>query len=124
MKFHYAVLAVMFLAAASLLAQQAPPLTNQSTPPASTHKQTRSEKSKTSAAHGGVVDLNTASKEDIAALPGIGADYAQTIIDARPFKSKQDLLRKRIIPEATYNKIKSRVTAAGPKKQSVTPGQR
>ena len=43
------------------------------------------------------MDLNTASKQDIAALPGVGADYAQTIIDARPFNSKEDLLRKKII---------------------------
>jgi len=70
------------------------------------------------------VDLNTASKQDIAALPGVGADYAQTIIDARPFNSKEDLLRKKIIPQATYNKIQSHISAAGPKKQSVTPAQR
>jgi len=49
-------------------------------------------------------------------LPGIGPDYEQSIIDARPFGSKQDLLKKKLIPQATYDKIQNLVTANGPKK--------
>jgi competence protein ComEA len=99
--------------------QTAPPPTNQSSYPAETQKMSPAEKENTPTAHGQLVDLNTASKKDIAALPGIGPDYAQTIIDARPFKSKQDLLSKKVIPQATYNKIQNLVTAQGPKKQSL-----
>jgi DNA uptake protein ComE-like DNA-binding protein len=46
------------------------------------------------AANGQPVDRNSASKKDLAALPGIGPHYAQSIIVARPFGSKQDLLKK------------------------------
>ena len=80
---------------------------------------TPAEKRDTASGHGQPVDLNTATKKDLAALPGVGPDRAQTIIDARPFASKEDLLRKKVIPQATYDKIKDSVTANGPKKQSM-----
>jgi competence protein ComEA len=102
--------------------QAAPPPSNQSSYPAETHKLSRAEKSDTPSENGQPVDLNSASKKDLAALPGIGPDYAQTIIDARPFNSKEDLLRKKVIPQATYDKIQDRVTASGPKKQSLPEG--
>lgn len=125
MKFPFSSCAFVLLATGLLFAQQqAPSLPNQSSYPAETHRQTKAEKSHTPEAHGQAVDLNTASKKDIAALPGVGPDYAQTIIDARPFKSKEDLLRKRVIPAATYDRIKDEITTRGPKKQSVTEGQR
>lgn len=91
---------------------------NQSTYPAETHKMSPAEKKETAAGNGKMVDLNTASKKDLAALPGVGPDYAQTIIDARPFKSKEDLLKKKVIPQSTYDNIQGRVTATEPKRAS------
>jgi competence protein ComEA len=102
--------------------QAAPPPGNQSSYPAETHKMTPAEKSDTPSANGQTVDLNSASKKDLAALPGVGPHYAQTIIDARPFSSKEDLMKKKVIPQATYDKIQDRVTAQGPKKQSLPEG--
>jgi DNA uptake protein ComE-like DNA-binding protein len=117
-----AIFPVVMLAAMSYAQQDqqaAPPPGNQSTYPSTTHKMTPAEKKDAPSENGQPVDLNSASKKDLAALPGIGPDYAQTIIDARPFKSKEDLLRKKVIPQSTYDKIQDRITTNGPKKQSL-----
>jgi DNA uptake protein ComE-like DNA-binding protein len=107
------------LASAQQNQQSPPPLQDQSAYPAATHKMTPAEKSSTPAAHGQPVDLNSGSKKDLAALPGVGPDLAQNIILARPFKTKDDLLRKKIVPQSTFEQIKDLVTVQGPKKQSI-----
>jgi competence protein ComEA len=58
-----------------------------------------------------LLDINSASMDQLDALPGIGPAYAKKIVDGRPYKRKDELVRRNILPQRAYDQVKDQIIA-------------
>ncbi|MBD8905307.1 ComEA family DNA-binding protein [Methylorubrum zatmanii] len=79
------------------------------TPPAAPKADAKADAK--SDAKGALIDINSASAEELSQLKGIGEARSAAIVKGRPYRGKDDLVRKKILPEAVYAGIKDKIIA-------------
>jgi competence protein ComEA len=104
--------ALGLILAAPVMAQTPAPATgSQKMAPPSSGKMAPSDSKMAPAKKTDLLDINSASADELDALPGVGKAYSAAIIKGRPYKGKDDLVQKKIIPEKTYDGIKDKIIA-------------
>lgn len=88
------------------------------------HAQTAARPGSAPPAAANLIELNSASRDDLMTLDGIGEVRADAIIRARPFRVKGELVERRLIPESLYDRINNKVYARPPPVPAPTPGVR
>ncbi len=89
-----------------------------STLPLSMTAQTAAAKPATAAAAtADKIDINTATPDQLKAIPGIGDAYSKRIVDGRPYTAKNQLVSRGILPQGVYDKVKDQIVASHPKKK-------
>jgi competence protein ComEA len=104
-----AVTLALALGAGTALAQTTTTPTP-ATPPAASKSTAPVAQPAKPAATKDLVDLNTATAKDLAKLPGLNETQAEAIVKARPYKGKDELVQKKIVPETVFAQIKDQIT--------------
>jgi competence protein ComEA len=111
-----AAAALTFVLASPVLGQTAAPTTTAKPPstnaaPATSAATATTPSATPTAPSRALIDINSASKDQLDALPQIGSARADAIIKGRPYKAKSDLIEHKIIPQNAYDAIKDRIVA-------------
>ena len=106
---HLIAAALSVLLAAPVVAQTTSPSTSTSRP--STSMPEKSGSMSRSEMKSGLVDINSASAAELDKLPGVGSARAKAIIDNRPYKGKDELAQRKIVPQNVYDQIKDKIVA-------------
>jgi competence protein ComEA len=105
---------VLILATFSCLSNRTSFAAQGAATPAPTAKPVRTISEKIAASKE-LLDINTATPDQLKALTGIGDAYIKRIIDGRPYTAKNQLVTRGIIPQTTYDKVKDQIIAHRPK---------
>ena len=111
------IVALTTLLAIPVVAQTASPSKSPSSAATGGAKTAEPSRTAGSQAQGGLVDINSASAEELDKLPGVGPARVKAIIANRPYNGKDDLTQRKVIPPNVYNQIKDKIIARqGPTK--------
>ncbi len=97
--------AVLALAASLAAAQSTPPAAGQPLPRTQSSRESRD-----------LLDINTATPQQLKALPGFGDAYVRRVIAGRPYSAKNQLVTRGVLPQSAYDKISSSIVAHRPPK--------
>jgi competence protein ComEA len=113
-----ALTAIGLMAATPIIAQTPAPATGGSmqkaapaTPAPATKSTTTTGAAPTAAKQADLIDINSATEAQLSTLPGIAKARSEAIIKGRPYKGKDELLSKKVVPENVYNEIKDKIIA-------------
>jgi DNA uptake protein ComE-like DNA-binding protein len=99
------------LSAGTALAQKAEAPKAKAEAPKAKAEAPKAEAPKADAPKGELMDINSASEKELATLKGIGEVRAKAIVKGRPYKGKDDLVQKKIVPQSVYDDIKDQIIA-------------
>ena len=102
---------VMAQVLAQVLAQATQPASKSDSKMAPAPKAPATESKMAPAPKVELLDINSATAEQLGALPGVGKAYSAAIIKGRPYKGKDELVQKKVLPEKTYDGIKDKIIA-------------
>ena len=106
-----AVLSFGLLAASPLMAQTPAPATGGKMAPADKMAPAATESKMAPAPKAELMDINSATADQLATLDGIGKAYSAAIVAGRPYKGKDELVQKKVVPQKTYDGIKDKIIA-------------